>query len=71
MEIALGILRVLAKEPRQTPQTLQEKLGVSLSSIKSALRFLHELDHIKRLAHGLYIITPLGEYILRKNEEEG
>ena len=63
--LVIEIMRLLDKEPRQTPQLISEKLGKPISSVKSALKYLYELKHVKRVSHGLYEITELGEYVLR------
>ena len=70
MPIALDILRILEKEPRQTPQILHEKLDVSLSGIKSTLGNLHELKLVSRQARGLYMISALGKHVLENCKDQ-
>jgi predicted transcriptional regulator len=65
--LVLEILQLLASEPRQTPQSISNKLGASISSVKAVLQYHYEVGHVKRVAHGLYEITELGKYVLQKN----
>ena len=65
--VALKILQLLKSKPRQTPQTMTKALGVSESSVKSALVYLFDLYHVRKLGHGLYIITESGVRTLEEN----
>ena len=64
MGVARDILRILKLIPRQNPGSLQESLGVSLSSIKNALIHLTDMGLVDTPSRGVYIITNLGKYVL-------
>jgi predicted transcriptional regulator len=64
MGISTEILKILSREPRQTPQTLQKVNGASISTIRNALVVLSDLGLTQKKARGLYEITPLGQHVL-------
>jgi len=65
--LVLEILQLLASEPRQTPQSISNKLGAPISTVKAVLQYHYGARHVKRVAHGLYEITELGKYVLQEN----
>ena len=64
MGVCLEILNLLEKEPRQSPDLIEESLEYSLSSVSTALVYLKDMNLVKRVSRGLYIITDLGKYVL-------
>jgi predicted transcriptional regulator len=62
--LARKILEILNKEPRQTPQSILSRLGVSMSAIRNNLMVLSDLKLVETEARGLYRITPFGQYVL-------
>jgi predicted transcriptional regulator len=68
--LAKEILGILNKEPRQTPQSILGKLGVSMSAIRNSLMVLSDLKLVETEARGLYRITPLGQYVLENMLKE-
>ena len=67
MALELKILQLLASEPRQTPQSISNKLDAPISTVKAVLQYHYGAGHVKKVAHGLYEITELGKYVLQKN----
>ena len=67
MALVLEILQLLAGEPRQTPQSISNKLDAPISTVKAVLQYHYGSGHVKRVAHGLYEITELGKYVLKEN----
>lgn len=65
-KLAYRILKLLSDEPRQTPQSLKERLDVSISSIKQVLSILYGLKLVDRVSRGLYVITPIGRNHLQR-----
>jgi len=70
MGVGLEILKLLKEKPRQSPTSMSKVLEYSTPSIKSSLVTLLDLNQVKRLSHGLYEITELGEYVLHQNVNE-
>ena len=68
--LAKEILKILKDEPRQTPKSLLNRLGVSMSAIRNNLMVLSDLNLVEAKIRGLYEITPLGEYVLEKIPRE-
>lgn len=66
MGVALEILKLLEREPRQSPQTIALKIPNGLSSIKTALVTLSDTGLVIPIAHGVYEITDLGRLILKE-----
>ena len=64
MGVCLEILSLLEKEPRQSPDLIEERLEYSLSSVSTALVYLKDMSLVKRVSRGLYVITELGKYVL-------
>ena len=64
MGVSLEILKLLEHEPRQTPDFIETKLEYRISSVKTALVYLADMNLVKRVSHGLYVITELGKYVL-------
>jgi len=68
MGVALDILRVLEEESRQSPEMIKDSLPqYTIHYIKSALTYLTDLSHVRRVVRGLYEITELGKYVLHQN----
>jgi predicted transcriptional regulator len=68
--LAKQILKILKEKPRQTPQSLLSKIDVSMSAIRNNLMVLSDLNLVETPTRGLYQITPLGELVLNKLEEQ-
>jgi len=66
MGISVEILKILSKEPRQTPQSLQKAYKASISTVRNTLVVLSDLGLTRKKARGLYEITPLGQYVLER-----
>ena len=67
MGVGLEILKLLEEKPRQSPQSMANALPYGISSIKTSLVTLRGLKQVKRLTHGIYEITKLGELVLHQN----
>ena len=68
-EIASKILLLLKESPRQTPQSIADRLNASVSTIRNALVILADLKLVEARVRGLYEITPLGERLLKDIRE--
>jgi len=66
MGVAKEILKTLLQSPRQTPSSLQQNIGLSISAVKSALVTLTDLELVAPITRGLYQITELGKYVLNQ-----
>lgn len=66
MGVALEILKLLEKLPRQSPQSMARALPYGVSSIKVSLVTLLDLGHVNRVVHGLYEITESGKRVLHQ-----
>ena len=65
MGISLDVLKALEAEARQSPEMLDAKLpNYKIAYIKSALTYLTDMNHVKRVVRGMYEITELGLYVL-------
>ena len=74
MGVSLDILKALEAESRQSPEMLDEKLPqYTIFYIKSALTYLTDMNHVRRVVRGMYEITELGKYVLHHplNVKEG
>ena len=67
--LAKEILTILKDEPRQTPQSIQGKINVSMSAIRNNLMVLSDLNLVEAKTRGLYQITELGKYVLNPSRE--
>ncbi len=63
--VAVEILKILNTDPKQSPEMLDHNLPYSRGSIKAALHYLSSLGHVSTVARGFYVITELGECVLR------
>jgi len=64
--VAPEILWLLRNKPRQTPKMMSLELDYNNATIKMALTPMNSLGLVKKIAHGLYEITELGEYVLHQ-----
>jgi DNA-binding IclR family transcriptional regulator len=63
---AIEILEVLHKTPRLSPILVASKTGIAIQHARNLLAVLLELKLVETPSRGLYQITSLGEYLLKK-----
>jgi DNA-binding IclR family transcriptional regulator len=68
---AIEILEALNKTPRLSPILVASKTGIAIQYVRNLLVVLLELKLVETPSRGLYQITDLGEYILKKRTERG
>ena len=71
MGVSLEILRFLEDKPRQSPDLIEKALEYSISSVNTALGYMHDMSLVERASRGLYIITDLGKYVLHHESNMG
>lgn len=68
--IAKEVLRIIKENPRITPAEISGKIDVTVQYVRNTLGVLTELSLVETPVRGVYLITNLGEYILRYLEKE-
>ena len=64
MGVCLEVLKLLEEKPRLSPDLIEKSVKYSISSVRTALVYLKDMNHVARVSHGLYVITELGLYVL-------
>ncbi|MBA7490020.1 hypothetical protein ES702_00554 [subsurface metagenome] len=66
--IALELLKVIKENNRITPGEMGNILTYSPQYIRNTLRILGELKLVKTPVRGSYMITNLGEYVMKHQD---
>ena len=67
--LALEVVKVIARNPRITPVMIHDKLknGLNYNALEYVLRTLRETGEVKTIVRGVYILTEKGSQTLQNS----
>jgi len=68
--VAIEILKAIKENPRITPMEISGKIQASAQYTRNTLRVLTELRLVETPVRGVYLITELGNYVLKYLKKE-
>jgi len=63
--VALEALKLIKESPRLTPAEIAKSLSKDVQYTRNVLSILQELGLVELPARGVYMISQLGEYLLK------
>ena len=60
--IAPEVLKIIYKNPRQTPQLIHSKVTTSVHYVRNTLAFLNSMELVDAPYRGIYVPTDFGKF---------